>query len=798
MTISYNWLCDYLPVKPSPDEVSEMLTSVGLEVEEMQMKEAVKGGLQGLVIGKVLTCIPHPNADKLRVTTVNIGVDIPLQIVCGAPNVSVGQTVVVATVGTTIYPLSGEPFMIKKAKIRGEESEGMICAEDEIGLGDNHDGIIILPDTISIGSLAKDYYQIAEPEIIYEIGLTPNRMDAMSHLGVAQDICAYIANRDQKSLQSQVPQVQLTETKNKLPIHIQIEDETRCARYAGIVISNCKVADSPEWLANKLKSIDLRPINNIVDITNFVLHECGQPLHAFDYDAIKGQSIIVKTLPAKTKFVSLDSQERELHAEDLMICNADEAMCIAGVFGGLHSGVSDKTTTIFLESAWFENQSIRLTSLRHGLRTDAAVRFEKGADISKVPYALQRAAQLIQEICGGEIASEMIDVYPNPFAKKEIALSTNKIRGLAGKNYSNEQIKNILLQLGFEILEETEDELRINVPYSKPDITMQADVVEEIMRIDGLDNIPFTGKISYSLPAVSSAYQTDTKSQVAQYLVGKGLQEIFTNSITNSAFYPNDENLVVMMNNLSAELNCMRPSMLESGLQAMAYNLNRKNQQLQFFEFGKTYHSNGESFIENEKLCLYFSGNYRSDSWKEKSQAIDFYYVKGILDSVLQNMKLEVNEDNGLYQLLFQRKKIGSIQSVSNERLALFAIKAPVWFIELDWQMIKLFYQKQKLSFKGIPKFPLMQRDLALILDKQVSYQSVQIAVKQAKSKLLQNMNLFDVFESDKLGEGKKSYAINLSFYDDSKTLTDIEVDEEMKQIINALETKVGAAIRGN
>lgn len=798
MTISYNWLCDYLPVKPSSNEVSEMLTSVGLEVEEMQVKEAVKGGLDGLVIGKVLTCTPHPNADKLRVTTVDIGGETPLKIVCGAPNVAMDQTVVVAKVGSIIHPVSGEPFMIKKAKIRGEESEGMICAEDEIGLGDDHDGIIILPDGLSIGSLAKDYYHIPEPEIVYEIGLTPNRMDAMSHLGVAQDICAFIANRDQKSIQSKIPCVQLPEAKNHLPIQITIEDQTRCARYAGLVISNCKVADSPEWLANKLKAIGLRPINNLVDITNFVLHECGQPLHAFDYEAIKGQQIIVKTMPAKTKFVSLDGQERELDSNDLMICNAEEAMCIAGVFGGLHSGVSEKTNTIFLESAWFENQTIRLTSLQHGLRTDAAVRFEKGADISKVPYALQRAAQLIQEICGGEIASELIDVYPTPFIKKELSVSYAKIKNLAGKNYSDQQIKNILLHLGFEILEEFADGLRLNVPFSKPDISMQADVVEEIMRIDGLDNIPFTGKISYSLPAVSSAYKTDTKSQVAQYLVGKGLQEIFTNSITNSAFYPNNVNLVVMMNNLSAELNCMRPSMLESGLQALAYNLNRKNQQLQFFEFGKTYHRNGETFIEDEKLCMYFSGNYRLASWKEKPQEIDFYYVKGILESLLQNMKIEISEDQGVYQLLFQRKKFGSIQLVPKDKLALFAIKVPVWFIELDWLSIKSFYQKQKLQFKGIPKFPLMQRDLALILDKQVRYQDVQVAVRQTKSKLLQNISLFDVFESDKLGEGKKSYAINLSFYDDTKTLTDTEVDEEMKQIINALETKVGAAIRGN
>ncbi len=814
MTLSYQWLCEYLPVKPSPDEISTILTSVGLEVDSMEKSEAVKGGLEGLLIGKVVECAQHPNADKLKVTKVNVGSTELLNIVCGAPNVAAGQTVVVATVGTTVHPLKGEPFLIKKAKIRGEESEGMICAEDEIGLGESHDGIIVLNEDIAPGTLAKDYYKIAPSDIIFEIGLTPNRMDAMSHLGAVKDICAYLSNRDQKPYVSKIPNIQIPNSKEEIlneleigintlkskldnsNIDIRIEDTARCARYAGICIDEIKVADSPEWLQTRLKSIGLRPINNIVDITNFVLHECGQPLHAFDRKAIKGNTVIIKTLADKTKFITLDEKERELSNEDLMICNAEEPMCIAGVFGGLHSGVTTETTSIFLESAWFENNSIRKTSMRHGLRTDAAVRFEKGADISNVPYALQRAASMICDIAGGKIVSDLMDIYPVAFEAKTIDVSFKKVQSLAGKEYSASQIKNILTSLCFSILEENEQTIKISVPFAKPDITMQADVVEEIMRIDGLDNIPFTGKISFALPSNTEGFKPEVKNQLAQVLVGKGFQEIFTNSITNSAFYPDQTDIVKMMNSLSAELDCMRPSMLETGLVAIAYNLNRKNTQLKFFEFGKTYKTSNEGFIEDEKLCLYFSGNYGAEHWNQKEQKIDAYYVKGIIESLLYAMKPELVEEDGMINILFQRKKIGHIEVVSAAKQKQFDIKQEVWFAELAWDVIRSFYEKQKVGFKGIPKFPTVKRDLALILDKQVHYQEVQKTVKQAKSRLLQSVNLFDVFESEKLGAGKKSYAINLSFYDDEKTLTDVEVETEIKLIIESLEKKLGASIR--
>jgi phenylalanyl-tRNA synthetase beta chain len=797
MTLSYNWLSTYLPVSLSPETLSEILTAVGLEVEHMEKSETITGGLAGVVIGKVMTCVPHPNADKLRLTTVDIGGSQVLPIVCGAPNVAAGQTVVVATVGATLYPTQGESFSIKKAKIRGEESEGMICAEDEIGLGESHAGIMILPDHLSAGMPASEYFQLPEPDYIYEIGLTPNRMDAMSHLGAARDICAYLSNKEGTPIAVQVPAVALPAPSASLPIQITIEDNARCARYAGICISDITVAESPEWLQTRLKAIGLRPVNNVVDITNFVLHECGQPLHAFDYETITGNHIVVKTMAQDTPFITLDEQERKLSSADLMICNAEEPMCIAGVFGGAKSGVSATTKSVFLESAWFAGETIRLSSLRHGLRTDAAQRFEKGADISRVIYALQRAAQWIIELAGGKIASDIYDIYPQPKTRTEVNVDLKSVNQLAGKEYDAYRVKHILQALGFDLLHEEGTQLRLAVPFSKTDISMQADVVEEIMRIDGLDNIPFTGKIAYSLPENTVNYVPEVKKQVTQILVGKGVQEIFTNSIINSAYYEEKEGLVMMMNNLSAELDCLRPSMLESGLQVIAWNLNRRNKQLCFFEFGKTYHRHANGFEEKERLSLYCSGQYRSQNWKEQQSEIDFYYVKGLLDALLQNMKLEWKEEGNAFQLLFQRKPLGSIQQISASQLDRFDIKQGVWFVDLDWQMIKAFYEKQKISYKGIPKFPTVQRDLALILDKQVRYQEVQAAVRQTKSKLLQDIHLFDVFESEKLGQNKKSYAINLSFYDDTKTLTDTEVDSEMNAIIGNLETKVGAQIRG-
>jgi len=805
MTISYNWLHDYLNETIEPNTLSSILTSVGLEVEGMEVFETVKGGLEGLVVGKVMACDQHPNADKLRITKVDIGKSDLLNIVCGAPNVAVGQTVIVATLGATIYPTHGEPMTMKKAKIRGEESEGMICAEDEMGLGESHDGIMVLPEGTTIGISAKEYFKLPASDVTYEIGLTPNRMDAMSHLGVAKDVVAYLANTGNTNIACKWPALpSKAESTNSPIVEIKIEDTARCARYAGLTISGIEVKESPEWLQLRLKAIGLRPINNIVDITNYIMHECGQPLHAFDLNEIKGNKIVVKTVVDKTKFVALDGKEIELNATDLMICNDSEPMCIAGVYGGLQSGVKSTTTSIFLESAWFLPDSIRKTSMRLGLRTDSATRFEKGADISNVPYALHRAASLVVELAGGQLSSQMTHVYPLQFEQKTIQLSYQKICALAGKEYGNEQIKTILSNLGFGIINTTNEGLQVSVPFSKTDITMQADVVEEIMRIDGLDNIPFTGKIAYSLSQNSKAYKANTKQYIATQLVAKGFFELFTNSITNAAYYQNNTSIVKMMNSLSANLDTMRYSMLETGLEAVAYNLNRKNNQLKFFEFGKVYaqqrhqESDELTFTETEQLAIYVSGNYRMPYYDEKSKAVDLYYVRGVVESLLPNLKLVFEvKSNGL-TILFKNKHLGSIEEVPSQTLKQFDIKQAVWYAVLDWDAVKSGIENHKLVFSEIPRFPTMQRDLAMVVDKQVKYQDIQLAVKQAKSKLLQTVNLFDVFESDKLGKDKVSYAVNFSFYDNQKTLTDTEVEAEMKGIISALETKIGAVVRGN
>ncbi|MCW3116659.1 MAG: phenylalanine--tRNA ligase subunit beta, partial [Chitinophagaceae bacterium] len=599
MTISYKWLIEYLPVSLTggiePEKLSKILTSIGLEVESLEKFEEVKGGLKGLVSGEVLEVKEHPNASKLKLTKVNIGRGEPLNIVCGAPNVAVGQKVIVATVGTTIYPVTGDPLTMKVAKIRGEESHGMICAEDEIGLGTSHSGILVLPDDVKPGTIAADYFKLYE-DWIYEIGLTPNRMDAMSHWGVARDVCAYLNHHEKKDIRPKLPYSNGFKADNtSLTVDVKVENATACPRYSGISIAHVTIRTSPKWLQEKLKAIGLRTINNIVDITNYIQHETGQPLHAFDADEIRGKKIIVKNLPEGTAFMTLDEKERKLSKEDLMICDAEGGICMAGVFGGLHSGVSDKTKNIFLESACFEPVSIRKTSFRHNLRTDAATRFEKGTDISNTVNVLKRAALMIKEICGGEIASGLVDIYPDPKPKTEVSLKYHYLKKLSGKNYPPDTVKNILISLGFEIIKDGIDEIRVAVPYHKTDISLPADLVEEILRIDGLDNVEIPVAITIS-PAVEKNYLAEVyREKVSNYLVGLGFNEIMTNSITNSAYF-NEEELryaVKMLNNLSAELNIMRPSMLETGLESIAHNLNRKNNHLRFFEFGKTYTTSG-------------------------------------------------------------------------------------------------------------------------------------------------------------------------------------------------------------
>ncbi len=808
MTISYNWLSDYLPAAIEPERLSKILTSIGLEVESLEAYESIKGGLAGLVIGEVLTCEKHPDADKLSVTTVNTGGAEPLQIVCGAANVAAGQKVVVATIGTTIYPVTGDPLTMKKVKIRGIESHGMICAEDEIGPGTSHDGILVLPENLAAGTPAADYFK-PYTDHIFEIGLTPNRIDAMSHLGTARDVCAWLTHHDKQEVSVKSP------FKNNFKIDNQgrqfkvvIENETACARYAGVSITGVQVKESPEWLKQKLKAIGLRPINNIVDITNFVLHETGQPLHAFDADMVTGSTIRVKNLPEGTPFVTLDEKERKLDAADLVICDDDsKPMCIGGVFGGLNSGVQDTTTNIFLESAWFSPESIRKTSLRHGLRTDAATRFEKGVDISNTVNVLKRAALLIQEIAGGEIASDITDVYPKPKAKTEVGLKFHYLKKLSGKNYHADTVKKILQALGFELIKEGMDELWVAVPHSKPDISLPADIVEEIMRIDGLDNVDIPAAITISPAVETLAHEAAYKEKTANYLTGLGFNEIFTNSITNSAYYSNEvlETAVKMINSLSTELDVMRPSMLETGLECIAYNNNRKNNDLRFFEFGKVYSvTEAGKYSENNRLSLFVTGNISQQQWNGKAEKADFYYLKGVCSKIGEMLGLPFTSFNAVTLasmdtaavISIKNEEVATIGMVAGSRLQQFDIKQPVLFADFNWDKLLQLNKKVKIEHRDISKFPAVHRDLAIVVDKALAYEQVEKATAAARVNKLTSVNLFDVFESDKLGAGKKSMAISFTFLDDEKTLTDKEIDGMISRIIASYEKELGAEVR--
>lgn len=807
MTISYNWLSEYLPEKIEPDKLSKILTSIGLEVESMEKYEELKGSLEGLVTGEVTACSKHPDADKLSLTKIDIGNGELLQIVCGAPNVAAGLKVIVATVGATIYPFTGEPMTMKKAKIRGIESFGMICAEDEIGLSDNHAGILILPAGTKTGMPAATYFG-TYTDIIFEIGLTPNRMDAMSHLGVAKDVCAWLSHHSKKDTQVKSPfKNNFKPDHQGLPIKVKIENTAACERYAGVSLQGVSIAESPKWLQQKLKSIGLRPINNIVDITNFILHETGQPLHAFDADMIAGKKVFVKNLSEGTLFTTLDNKERKLSGEDLMICNETEGMCIAGVYGGAHSGVTAATKNIFLESAWFNPISIRKTSFRHGLRTDAATRFEKGVDISNTVNVLKRAAVMIKEIAGGEIASDITDVYPEPKNKREVAIKYHYLKKLSGKNYHGDTIKNILTGLGFEIIKEGMDDLRVAVPFSKPDITIPADLVEEIMRIDGLDNVEIPSAINMSPAIETLAQETGYKEKIANYLAATGFNEIFTNSITNAAYYSEAvlETTVKMINSLSADLNVLRPQMMETGLESVAYNLNRRNNNLQFFEFGKTYSTSAVgNYAEQQHISIYITGKKNEDGWKGKGEKADFYFAKTICENIFNLLGLRITayhpEENSKLAMFakafIKNEAVATIGSVNKKTLEQFDIKQPVFYVDIDWDKIVFLNNPLKISFSEIPKFPAVQRDLSIVVDKALQYHQVEKATLGAKVNKLTAVNLFDVFESEKLGVNKKSMAISFTFSDEEKTMTDKDIDGMMNKIIANYEKELQAEIR--
>lgn len=804
MTISYNWLSEYLPEKLDPEKLSKILTSIGLEVESLESYQSIKGGLAGIVVGEVLTCEPHPGADKLKLTTVNIGQEAPLNIVCGAPNVAAGQKVLVATIGTTLYNKEGESLTIKKARIRGEESMGMLCAEDELGLGESHEGILVLPADTKVGTPASTIFPVYT-DFVYEIGLTPNRMDAQSHMGVARDVTAYLTRHNSGTFKTKIPSVNGFKPDNQdYNIDIQIENPNLCPRYTGLVLSGVKVGPSPEWLQQKLKAIGQRPINNIVDITNFILHETGQPLHAFDLKAVTGNQILVKTLEKGYSFETLDGKIRTLSDEDLMICNSQAPMCIAGVFGGKQSGVKETTTEIFLESAVFNPTSIRKTSVRHGLRTDAATRFEKGVDISNVVYVLKRAAMMIKEIAGGQISSEIKDVYPAPKEKTQVALKYHYLKKLSGKNYHQDTIIDVLEALGFEKIKEGMDEVWVAVPYSKPDISLPADIVEEILRIDGLDNIDIPSSITITPAIDANGLKEDLREKLAGFLVGRGFNEIMTNSITDSKYYDEKTqvSVVKMINNLSADLDIMRPSMVETGLESLAYNINRKNENLQFFEFGKTYSTTGVGkYQEKEHLAIYITGKNHEDLWSEKGSAYTIYQAKGLAYSLLQlcgftQIKFTVAPETGLIEVAADKKKVIEIQAISAAKRGQFGIKAPVFFVDVDFGTLISLKENKKIIYKEVSKYPTVYRDLALVLDSDVQFDQILEVIKKSNLPLLSATRLFDVFENEKLGKGKKSMAINFAFLDEQKTLTDKEIDRMMSQLITGFEKQLQAEIR--
>ena len=800
MNISYNWLMDYLPESINIDDLSNILTSIGLEVESIEKTERIKGSLAGLVIGKVLSREKHPDADKLSLTTVDLGNGQIVPIVCGAPNVAAGQHVVVAPVGATVYPTSGEPFAIKKAKIRGQVSEGMICAEDEIGLGESHDGIMVLAEDAPIGMPAAEYFDIDAPDWTITIGLTPNRSDAMSHIGVAEDVCAYINHHQKANWKVRLPELKEHTTTAQHPIKIEVLNQDACPRYMGAVISGVQVAPSPEWLQLKLKAIGLRPINNIVDITNFVLHEYGQPLHAFDYDTIADAHIKVQFLAEGTPFITLDNTERKLRSEDLMICDAEKALCMAGVFGGAQSGVTDSTSKIFLESAYFDPKTVRRTSMHHGLRTDAATHFEKGVDMNNVPMALQRAIDLIISIAGGQLASTIQDVYPKPLESRKVKASLEQINTLCGKQYEQAEVLAILSNLGFDILEHQEDFIEVAVPGNKHDVHQTADLAEEILRIDGLDNVKFSEQIKLSINNRPEPSSRKLKEKIANHLCHLGLNEIITNSITNSKYYPERKDMVHMLNSLSSELDVMRPELMESGLEVLAYNINRKQQHLMLFELGNVYTQQAVGqYRQSAKLGIWLTGNYQPQQWLAPAQAQSIYIAKGIVQQLFTITGVQkVREQSSENGVVWARGKdeIAKAIKVPAEKLKAFDIKQDVYYIEADIHLWTECIGQNKVKYSGLPKFPFMKRDLALVVDKAVAYEQIAKVAQSKKWPAYKGFELFDQFESEKLGKDKKSLALSFTFQLEDRTLTDNEVDEMMQALIQSFEKEIGASIR--
>ena len=809
MKISYNWIKQFIKIDWTPEQTSELLTDLGLEVEGLDLYQSVKGGLEGVVVGEVLTCVQHSNADKLKVTTVNIGQDQPVQIVCGAPNVAAGQKVPVATIGTTLYTEEGEAWTIKKGKIRGEESHGMICAEDELGLGKSHDGILVLPEDTVVGTPCADLFEV-ENDQVFEIGLTPNRADAMSHFGTARDLKAGL---QQKGINVELitPSVSAYHVDSRtLKIDVDVLNKELAPRYCGVTISGLKVETSPEWLQNRLKAIGLSPINNVVDITNYVLHDLGQPLHAFDASKITGNKVEVKTLPTGTKFTTLDGVERELHEDDLMICNAEKPMCIAGVFGGIDSGVTEHTTNIFLESAYFNPVSVRKTAKRHGLNTDASFRFERGIDPKITEYALKRAALLIQEIAGGEITSDIADIYPNKIEDFQVRLSFDKVTKLIGQEIPTETIKSILTSLDIKINSVTETGLGLTIPAFRNDVTREADVIEEILRVYGYNNIETSSKLNASISNASRFEDYKLQNLVGNQLAAQGWFEIMANSLTSANYLKLTEQLkaednVEMLNPLSQDLGVMRQTLLFSGLEALSHNINRRQTNLKFFEFGKTYHDYNGTREEYKHLSLLVTGFKTEENWSNAPQVkTNFFYLKGIIASVLERLGItryqESATTNDVFseglQLSIGRDTLVNFGVLKSKIAKHFDITQDVFYADFNWDTIIEVAKRNKIKFTAIPKYPEVRRDFALLLDQNVTFDSLQVIAKKTEKQLLKKVNLFDVYQGKNLPEGKKSYAVSFTFMDERQTLTDKVVDKIMNKLQNNFEKQLGAELR--
>ncbi len=807
MKISYNWLKQFIKTDWTSEETAALLTDLGLEVEGIEKFESVKGGLEGIVVGQVLTCVQHPNADKLKITTVDVGTGTPLQIVCGASNVAVGQKVSVATIGTTLYDADGVAFQIKKGKIRGEESHGMICAEDEIGLGDSHDGIMVLDEKLKPGTLASKVFNIENDEV-FEIGLTPNRADAMSHLGVARDLRAGLIQKKINHSELITPSIsKFRVDKRTLKIDVKVEDSKLAPRYCGVTISGITVKPSPEWLQNRLKSIGLTPKNNIVDVTNYVLHELGQPLHAFDAAKINGK-IIVKTLPTGTKFTTLDEVDRILNEEDLMICDEKGPLCIAGVFGGKKSGVSKNTSSVFLESAYFNPVSVRKTAKRHGLSTDASFRFERGIDPNITQYALKRAAILIQEVAGGEISSDIVDIYPKKIEDFSVLLNFNNVTKIIGQELPKETIKNILVALDIKVNSVSENSLGLVIPAYRVDVQREIDVIEEILRVYGYNNINISKKLNATVANSPRTEDYKVQNIIANQLVSLGFNEMMANSLTSPDYVKLSENLreefnVNILNPLSNDLSSMRQSLLFSGLEAVSYNINRRNSDLKFFEFGKTYHKPPSGYEEQKHLSLLVSGNRLSESWTNSQKTSDFYLMKGYINTILSRLGIGKTQSRPVASDVFAEgiaivignDTLVEFGTIKKSILKNFDIKQEVLFADFNWNTI-LKQVSTKVKFTEIPKYPEVRRDLALLVDNEVAFDAIYNIARQSEKSLLKEINLFDVYQGNNLPEGKKSYAVSFVIQDNTKTLTDTQIEKIMGKLQHNFETELGAVLR--